>query len=455
MSFFKDITPNLKFDAQSDVPRHPLTGIKVLIVGAGPAGLYTALECWRKGHNPRVIERVPSPSLAGDSFLLGPSAQQHVEKHWPAVYAAALETAADPWMSFHKGNGEKVADAQSFSYVSGKEGELKLNEDGEPAPNRVYRVSRPKFNTALLEQVLALGIDVTYGRRAVDYFEDETKAGVILEDGSKIDADVVVAADGLGTKSHKLINGHDIRAVSSKHSIFRTAYHVDHFASDPELDSIFPLRDDGGALHQIWTTNDLQIKVLRARGVVEWHIVHNDIAGTSQESWANKVSPEYVVEFLKENYPEVPEYLHKLVRTAPQDAIIDWQLLWRDPQPNVASPLGRVVQVGDSAHTFLPSSGNGAVQGIEDAISLATCLELGGGLRNGPWSKLLGFLNQTNFLKPETRTGAGGGSIAPKPQYGRWIWAHNPERYAYENYGKALRNLVEGTPFQNTNIPPG
>lgn len=65
MAFLKDITISLKPNAQSEVHRHPLTGISVLIVGAGPAGLYTALECWRKGHNPRVIDRVPSPSTAG------------------------------------------------------------------------------------------------------------------------------------------------------------------------------------------------------------------------------------------------------------------------------------------------------------------------------------------------------------------------------------------------------
>lgn len=119
-----------------------------------------------------------------------------------------------------------------------------------------------------------------------------------------------------------------------------------------------------------------------------------DSDGTSQESWVNKASPEYVVKFLKENYPDVPEYLYKLIRTAPEDGIIDWALLWRDPQPNWTSPLGRVVQVGDSAHTFLPSSGNGAVQGIEDAISVATCLQLGGGVKGGLWSKTHNKLRQ-------------------------------------------------------------
>lgn len=210
---------------------------------------------------------------AGDSFMLGPSAQQHTEKIWPAIYDAALKTAADPWLSFHKVTGEKVAGPQKFSYP--KEEAKNLNEDGEPAPDRLYRVSRPKFNAALLGQVLALGIEVTHGQRAVDYFEDETKAGVALEDGSKVEADVVIAADGLGTKSHKLINGHDIRAMSSKHSVFRTAYRVDHVVSDPELDEMFPLREDGGARLQIWTADDIQIIVLRAPHVVEWHVMHN------------------------------------------------------------------------------------------------------------------------------------------------------------------------------------
>lgn len=205
--------------------------------------------------------------------MIGPSAQQHVEKNWPAVYAAGLETAADPRISFHRVTGEKIADALAFAV--GKKGEVNLNDDGEPAPDRAYRASRPKFTTALLEQALALGIDVMYGQRAVDYFEDETRAGVILEDGSKIEGDVVVAADGLGTKSHKLVNGHDIRAISSKHSIFRTAYSVDRVTSDPELDEKFPLRDDGGSWLQIWTADDLQIMVLRTSDHMEWHIVHN------------------------------------------------------------------------------------------------------------------------------------------------------------------------------------
>ena len=41
------------------------TGIDVLIIGTGLAGLVAALECVRKGHNVRVLERNSSINTAG------------------------------------------------------------------------------------------------------------------------------------------------------------------------------------------------------------------------------------------------------------------------------------------------------------------------------------------------------------------------------------------------------
>lgn len=38
---------------------------------------------------------------------------------------------------------------------------------------------------------------------------------------------------------------------------------------------------------------------------------------------------------------------------------------------------------------------------------------------------------------------------------GAWIWKHDPEQYAIENYYEALAHLRDGTKFQNTNVPRG
>jgi len=45
---------------------YPNTGIDVLIVGTGLAGLVAALECTRKGHNVRVLERNADINTAGE-----------------------------------------------------------------------------------------------------------------------------------------------------------------------------------------------------------------------------------------------------------------------------------------------------------------------------------------------------------------------------------------------------
>ena len=37
--------------------RYPPSGIDVLIVGGGLGGMSAAIECHRKGHNVRIIER--------------------------------------------------------------------------------------------------------------------------------------------------------------------------------------------------------------------------------------------------------------------------------------------------------------------------------------------------------------------------------------------------------------
>lgn len=36
-----------------------------------------------------------------------------------------------------------------------------------------------------------------------------------------------------------------------------------------------------------------------------------------------------------------------------------------------------------------------------------------------------------------------------------WTTTHNAEDYAYANYASCLQHLRQGTPFKNTNIPPG
>ena len=62
------------------VGSYPSSGIHVLIVGTGLAGLTAVLECVRKGHHVRVLERGPSINTAGMSLMtasINPPADTH------------------------------------------------------------------------------------------------------------------------------------------------------------------------------------------------------------------------------------------------------------------------------------------------------------------------------------------------------------------------------------------
>lgn len=199
------------------------------------------------------------------------------------------------------------------------------------------------------------------------------------------------------------------------------------------------------------------------------------------------MDPQYILD-LTAGIPGWPEDRNKLIRATPADKITDFKLVWRDPQPDWVSSGGRVVQIGDAAHTFLPSSGSGATQGIEDAVSLATCLQIGG-KHNIPsaarvhnllryvtcvdslviiycWltarrcdrincAQLMGLMSQNNRNISNHDSASPSARVKQTKAYGKWLWSHDPEKYAVENYEKALFHLNEGVPFQNTNIPPG
>lgn len=140
--------------------------------------------------------------------------------------------------------------------------------------------------------------------------------------------------------------------------------------------------------------------------------------------------------------------------------------MWQDPRPEWTSQSGRIVQIGDAAHTFLPSSGNGGTQAMEDAISLASCLDLCGGKARVPhatrvhnllrfervsYLQAMGFGNRE---KQETKADAQKSPVTPGfIRIPLWVVDHDPEQYAVHNFWAALAHLQDGTEFKNTNVP--
>lgn len=269
--------------------------------------------------------------------------------------------------------------------------------------DRVYRHSRPRFHSMLLEQLRQIGVGIEYDCEVYEYFEEaeNSRAGVVLRNGSQVSGDLVVAADGLRSKSWPLIAGKEVPARSSGDALFRVAYPVELALADSEAANHFRLLADGRSTVELWRGDGVQAAFWRNQHEKSWSLSHPVSTlmpltrcmtvlantcqddGESQESWSSQVTSSDVLRYTA-TIPGWPQIADRVIKTTPPGTIIDWKLMWRDPQPNWTSPAGRVIQLGDAAHAFLPNSGNGGTQAMEDAISLATCIAMAGDSQSIP-----------------------------------------------------------------------
>lgn len=448
------------------VGSYPSTGIDVLIVGTGLAGLTAAIECIRKGHSVRVLERNAGINTVGDMYFMGLSATRFF-KHWPEMAKEYDRISLhNAWIETFKHDGThmipplKVAD--------------RLRDAGlDPnTPPGTFQM-RPLVYKMFVAQVERLGVDIQFGKRVVDYFEDDKhqRAGVVTDQGERFEADVVIAADGVGSKSHGLIGG-QVRAMSSGRAMWRAAFPKHHLDKNPEVKEFFKMVDGETGEEPIirtWLAPGAYGLTLTRPDTIVWTINH-DVTGSEKESWRNTVESSEVLANMDKGVgpnPWAPIFKQLIALTPPQ-TIINFELFWRNPQPKWASPHARVIMIGDAAHSFLPASGNGATQAIEDAVSLASCLQLGGRdniaqsvrahvrlrfVRNACAQKL-GFSN-AELLQD---TDWGKVKLDPRraqPKLPMWVFSHDPEGYAYENYDKAVESMRKGVPFdEDDSIPP-
>lgn len=74
----------------------------------------------------------------------------------------------------------------------------------------------------------------------------------------------------------------------------------------------------------------------------------------------------------------------KIISKTPEEKLVDWKLVYRDPLPNWVSGYGsapghgRTCLLGDAAHPFLPTSAQGATQALEDGVTIAVLLRKAG-----------------------------------------------------------------------------
>ncbi len=182
-------------------------------------------------------------SHTGDAYTIGHSALR-VFSHWPGLSEENEKISHDFRLYYCKPNGERLTQPLSV---------LADNPDPE-APSRMYRCIRPKFQKILYDYLSKIGLAIEWDKQVTEYYEDAAggKAGVVMSNGERIESELVIAADGVGSKSYKLVTENPVPSRSSGYAIFRASFQAEHVADDEDLLARFPAKEDGSPVIETW-----------------------------------------------------------------------------------------------------------------------------------------------------------------------------------------------------------
>ena len=167
-------------------------------------------------------------------YFMGLSATRFF-KHWPEMKAEFDSISMhNAWVETFKHSGE-----QMLKPLPAKERLKAQGVDPNTPPPGTFQM-RPLIYRMFLKQVERLGIDIEFNCRIVENVDDDDalKALCFTDDGRRYEADIIIAADGVGSKSQKLVGG-QVRARSSGRAMWRVAFPRDNLDSEPELKDFY------------------------------------------------------------------------------------------------------------------------------------------------------------------------------------------------------------------------
>ncbi|KAH7087747.1 hypothetical protein FB567DRAFT_495851 [Paraphoma chrysanthemicola] len=418
--------------------------LSIIVVGSGIGGLTFAIEAHRNGHHVRVFERRSKSTSTGEMIVISKSALKTPMK-WSNFLERLRRTASNAKATFKKWDGTDVA-----PFILGD------------ATGQSLLINRGKLHTLLREFAAEQGVSVEYETAGEEFFETEDQGGIIMKDGREFTADLVVASDGIGSKSWKLFAGTNTLPISSGFVLYRISFPIEEALKNPLVAERFGHAPETGFFY---AGPDAHFLAGRIRDEAVWMLTCRDHNSDAEESWSKPTTIDNALEAVKGS----DEFITEMIKTTPNGSVFDWKMMWRDPQPQWVSTGGRVVQLGDAAHPFLPTSGAGATMAMEDAWSLAACLDFGGSdnvpLAARVHNKLrfervscaqkMGLKNREMLHKTDWDFISQHPEVLAKLFFKSWINNHNPEEYAINNYTNCVEHLLKGTPFTNTNHVPG
>jgi salicylate hydroxylase len=313
------------------------TPVKVAIIGGGIGGLFAANALIAQGLEVSVYEQAPELGEIGAGFFVTPNSVRQLQR-------VGLGPSVEKW-------GALVGQGSEYLRHDGTHIAPVQVEDAY-GWNATYGMHRADM-IELLAAGLPEGI-VHCGFQGVDFVQDDENARVTFTNGVQIEADVVVAADGIHSELRPFVFPPSTPVFHGTIS-YRGLLHRDQLPNWP-MD-----------IWLMWAGPEKHFLVFPVRhGEMINYVGFVPTDEEMKESWSAPGDPATLRAEFRGWDPRIDSILEKV------DQTFRWALYDREPLPTWTN--GRLTLLGDAAHPMLPHLGQGANQAMEDGMALAIIL---------------------------------------------------------------------------------
>lgn len=318
-----------------------MSGLKVTVIGGGIGGAAAALALTRAGCDVHVYEQVANKAEVGAGIQVSPNATRLLLRYGlaDALRARAVRPSHIEVRRWDDGrilSREELGDAAEQAF-------------GAP----YYHFHRADLLSILID---ALPSDrVHTGRCCVDAVQTKDGARSIFDDGSSIDSDVIVGADGIHSVVRKILFG-DEHPRFSGNVAYRGLAPADRVAHLNLRHNATNWMGPGGHFVHYFVSGGRFLNFVAVSVQEKWE----------RESWNDRGDIEDAKKCFNGWHPQIHEILSAV------DETFKWALFDRAPLSKWSER--RVTLLGDACHPMLPYMAQGAAQSIEDGATLAVCL---------------------------------------------------------------------------------